>query len=133
MLCGAGAAQPAGTQPLTVIRAGTVIDGKSDTPRHDQVIVIRGNRIDSISDAAAAKIPAGANVIDLSSGTVMPGLIDSHTHIFLQGEDPAEGGYDVNILKYPLSYRAARATVSVRPALEQSLTTLRDVETEGAG
>jgi len=133
MLCGAGAAQPAGTQPLTVIRAGTVIDGKSDTPRHDQVIVIRGNRIDSISDAAAAKIPAGANVIDLSSGTVMPGLIDSHTHIFLQGEDPAEGGYDVNILKYPLSYRAARATVSVRRALEQGFTTLRDVETEGAG
>ncbi|MGC2195393.1 MAG: amidohydrolase family protein [Terriglobales bacterium] len=118
---------------FTVIRAGTLIDGKSDAPQHDKVIIIRGNRIDSIADAASAKIPAGATVIDLSKATVLPGLIDSHTHIFLQGEDPAAGGYDVNILKYPASLRAARATVSVRRALEQGFTTLRDVETEGAG
>jgi imidazolonepropionase-like amidohydrolase len=117
----------------TVIRAGTLIDGKSDTPRHDQLIFIRGNRIDSIADAAARKIPADLTVIDLSKATVLPGLIDSHTHIFLQGEDPAEGGYDVNILKYPLSLRAARATVSARRALEQGFTVLRDLETEGAG
>ena len=52
-------------QPVTVIRAGTLIDGKSDKPRHDQVIVIRGNRIESVSDAASAKIPAGASVINL--------------------------------------------------------------------
>jgi imidazolonepropionase-like amidohydrolase len=117
----------------TVIRAGTLIDGKSDASRRDQLIVIRGNRIDSITDAAGTKIPTGATVIDLSHATVLPGLIDSHTHIFLQGEDPAEGGYDANILKYPLSLRAARATVSARRALEQGFTTLRDVETEGAG
>ena len=115
------------------IRAGTVIDGRSAAPRHNQVILIRGNRIDSISEAASARIPAGAAVIDLSRATVLPGLIDSHTHIFLQGEERAEGGYDVNILKYPLALRAARATVSVRRALEQGFTTLRDVETEGAG
>jgi imidazolonepropionase-like amidohydrolase len=117
----------------TVIRAGTLIDGKSDSPRRNQVIIIRGNRIASVSDAASAKIPSDARVIDLSNATVLPGLIDSHTHIFLQGEDPREGGYDVNILKYPASLRAARATVSVRRALEQGFTTLRDVETEGAG
>jgi imidazolonepropionase-like amidohydrolase len=117
---------------VTVIRAGTLIDGKSDAPRRNQVIVIRGNRIEGVGDASA-QIPAGATVIDLSKATVLPGLIDSHTHIFLQGEDPAEGGYDVNILKYPLSLRAARATVAVRRALEQGFTTLRDVETEGAG
>ena len=118
---------------VTVIRAGVLIDGKSDQPRRDQLIVIRGSRIESVSDYAAAKIPAGANVIDLSHATVLPGLIDSHTHIFLQGEDPAQGGYDANILKYPLALRAARATVSARRALEQGFTTLRDVETEGAG
>ena len=125
--------QSGSTPAATVIRAGTLIDGKSDQPRHDQVIVIRGNRIESVSDAANAKIPSGATVIDLSQATVLPGLIDSHTHIFLQGEDPAQGGYDANILTAPLALRAARATVAVRRALEQGFTTLRDVETEGAG
>ena len=120
-------------QTVTVIRAGVLIDGKSDKSRNDQVIVIRGNRIESVSDAANAKIPAGATVIDLSKQTVLPGLIDSHTHIFLQGEDPAQGGYDANILSAPLALRAARATVAARRALEQGFTTLRDVETEGAG
>jgi imidazolonepropionase-like amidohydrolase len=78
-------------------------------------------------------MPADATLIDLSHATVMPGLIDAHTHIFLQGEDPAEGGYDIQLLKYPLAFRAARATVSARRALEQGFTTLRDMETEGAG
>jgi imidazolonepropionase-like amidohydrolase len=121
------------SESWTAIRAGSVIDGKSDKPRHDQVIIIHGNRIESVSDSATAKIPAGAMVIDLSKATLLPGLIDSHTHIFLQGEDPAQGGYDANILNAPLAMRAARATVAARRALEQGFTTLRDVETEGAG
>ncbi len=120
-------------QDVTVIRAGTLIDGTSNTPRNNQVIVIRGNRIESVTDAASAKIPAGAATIDLSKATVLPGLIDCHTHIFLQGEDPKQGGYDANILYAPLALRAARATVSARRALEEGFTTLRDVETEGAG
>ncbi len=119
-------------QNVTVIKAGTLIDGKSSQPRTNQVIVIRGNRIESVGGASTA-IPAGANVIDLSNMTVLPGLIDTHTHIFLQGEDPAEGGYDIQLLKYPIAYRAVRAAVSARRALEQGFTTIRDVETEGAG
>ena len=133
LLAGAQEKPSAAPQPYTVIRAGTLIDGKSDAPRRDQLIVVNGNRIESVSNAAGAKIPAGAKVIDLSKATVLPGLIDAHTHIFLQGEDPAHGGYDANILNYPLALRAARATVSVRRALEQGFTTLRDLETEGAG
>ncbi len=120
-------------QPVMAIRAGVLIDGESDKARLAQVIIVRGNRIESVSDAASARIPAGAVVIDLSKATVLPGLIDCHTHIFLQGEDPAQGGYDANILNAPLALRAARATVAARRALEQGFTTLRDVETEGAG
>jgi imidazolonepropionase-like amidohydrolase len=120
-------------KPLTVIRAGTLIDGVSNSARRDQIIVVRGNVIAEVSDAASAHIPADATILDLSHATVLPGLIDAHTHIFLQGEDPAQGGYDIQLLKYPLAFRAARATVSVRRALEQGFTTLRDMETEGAG
>ncbi len=123
--------------PLTVIRAGVLIDGVSGSARRDQVITIRGNAITEVADAGPAgvpsNLPAGATVIDLTQATVLPGLIDAHTHIFLQGEDPAEGGYDIQLLKHPLAFRAARATVSVRRALEQGFTTLRDMETEGAG
>ncbi len=117
---------------LTVIRAGSLIDGTSGTPRKNQLIFIRGGRIQSVSEASAT-IPAGAKVIDLSNATVLPGLIDSHTHIFLWGEDPAKGGYDANILKAGIALRAARATYALRRALEQGFTTLRDLETEGAG
>src|SRR5690349_6560699 len=118
--------------PLTVIRAGTLIDGVSESPRKNQLIFVRGDRIEKVADSST-RIPDGAKVIDLSGATVLPGLIDSHTHIFLWGEDPAKGGYDVNILKAGIALRAARATYATRRALEQGFTTLRDVETEGAG
>ena len=125
-------AQNAG-EKITVVKAGSLLDVKSGEVRRNQLIVVRGNRIESVSDAASARIPAGASVIDISRGTVLPGLIDSHTHIFLQGEDPAQGGYDANILQQGIALRAARATVAVRRALEQGFTSLRDLETEGAG
>ena len=124
--------QKSETAPLTVIRAGTLLDGQSETPRKSQLIFVRGHRIEKVTDGSAA-IPAGATTIDLSSATVLPGLIDSHTHLFLWGEDPAKGGYDANILKAGLALRAARATYAAKRALEQGFTTLRDVETEGAG
>jgi imidazolonepropionase-like amidohydrolase len=117
---------------LTVIRAGTLIDGTSQAPRKNQLIFVRGEHIEKVTDASAP-IPVGMKVIDLSSATVLPGLIDAHTHIFLWGEDPAKGGYDVNILKAGIALRAARATFAARRALEQGFTTIRDLETEGAG
>jgi imidazolonepropionase-like amidohydrolase len=123
------AALSSSAQQITVIKAGTLIDGRSGEAKKNQTIVIRGNRIESVG----AAIPAGATVIDLSNMTVLPGMIDAHTHIFLQGEDPAKGGYDIQLLNYPAAYRAARATVAARRALEQGFTTIRDVETEGAG
>ncbi|HKF21678.1 MAG TPA: amidohydrolase family protein [Candidatus Angelobacter sp.] len=122
----------AAPEKVFAIRAANLIDGLAAQPRHNVLIVIRGNKIESVSESGTP--PAAATVINFGPQvTVLPGLIDTHTHIFLQGEDPAEGGYDEQLLKHPSSYRAARATVSVRRALEQGFTTLRDLETEGAG
>jgi imidazolonepropionase-like amidohydrolase len=127
--------QPKGSpapEKVIAIHAASLIDGVSAQPRHNVLIVIRGNRIESVT--AGGNPPAGATIINLPADvTVLPGLIDTHTHIFLQGEDPAEGGYDIQLLKHPSSFRAARAAVAARRALEQGFTTLRDVETEGAG
>ncbi len=129
---GFGQAAPSAPEKVTLIRAANLIDGVSAQVRHNVLVTIRGNKIESVSEGG--KPPAGATVINLGPEvTVLPGLIDTHTHIFLQGEDPAEGGYDIQLLKHPSSFRAARATVSARRALEQGFTTLRDVETEGAG
>ncbi len=128
----AARAQATTPAPLSVIKAGTLIDGASDAPRKNQLIFIRGNRIEKVADVSAG-IPSDAKVIDLSAATVLPGLIDSHTHIFLWGEEPAKGGYDANILFAGIALRAARATYAARRALEQGFTALRDLETEGAG
>jgi imidazolonepropionase-like amidohydrolase len=127
-----GQAAPQSPATLTVIRAGTLIDGSNDAPRKNQLVFVRGGRIEKVTDASGA-IPSGTKVIDLSNATVLPGLIDSHTHIFLWGEDSTKGGYDANILNAGIALRAARATFAVRRALEQGFTTLRDLETEGAG
>ena len=118
---------------VTVLRAQSLIDGTGTEVRHHVDIVISGNRILDVADSGSRPLPQGALVIDLGPLTVLPGFIDTHTHIFLQGEDPNAGGYDVQLLKYPASYRVARAIVAARRALDQGFTAIRDMETEGAG
>ena len=75
--------------------------------------------------------PPGAKVVDLSNSTVLPGLIDNHTHVLLQAH-PTPTDYDEQLIKESIAYRAIRATVSARIALENGFTTIRDLETEGA-
>jgi len=134
LIVGAARMGHAQSEPATiVVRAQWLIDGTADKPRRNVEIVIRGNRISEVRTSNSQPLPAAAQLIDLGAATVLPGLIDTHTHIFLQGEDPAAGGYDVQLLKSPASYRAARAVVSARRALEQGFTSIRDLETEGAG
>jgi len=123
----------AAPQHVVVVRAATLIDGAGARPLHDQEVLIRGDRIAAVYARGAQPAPDGAQVLDLGDATLLPGLIDCHTHIFLQGEVPEAGGYDVQLLNYPASYRVARAIVAARRALEQGFTTIRDVETEGAG
>ena len=114
-------------EPLVAIRAGALIDGRSREVKRNQVILIRGNRIESVGGA----VPPGAKVIDLSKATVLPGLIDTHTHIYLQGYYPDD--YDTQLLQHGMAFRTARAVAAARRALEQGFTTIRDLETEGAG
>ena len=74
----------------------------------------------------------GATVIDLGKLTVLPGFIDGHTHVLIQGDATAED-YDAQLLKESLAYRALRATRALRIALGHGFTTLRDIGNEGAG
>ncbi len=128
-------AQAAGPPPgpgPTLIRAGRLIDGISDQPALDAGVLIEGGVIRQVGpwQAVAAAAP-GATTIDLSAMTVLPGLIDNHVHILLQG-DVTAADYDEQLLKESIPYRTIRATVAVKTALLNGFTTLRDLETEGA-
>src|SRR5271163_4478977 len=111
------------------IRAGHLIDGKSETPIANALILIEGDKIVSVTPGGTA--PAGVAVIDLSQSTVLPGLMDTHTHILLNGDVTAED-YDTQLLKESIPYRAILGARNARIALEHGFTTLRDLETEGA-
>jgi imidazolonepropionase-like amidohydrolase len=112
-----------------IIKCGNLIDGKSNQPLSKKAIVVEGKLIKEIIDWD--KIPASATVIDLSTKTVLPGLIDCHTHVLLQGDITAEE-YDAQLLKESIPYRTLRASVACKIALMNGFTTIRDVETEGA-
>ena len=115
-------------QPKRVLlKCGSLFDGKSDSVRKNVTLLVEGETIKEVGTASA-----GADVIDLSSRTCLPGLIDTHTHVLLQGDITAED-YDVQLLKQSPEYRTILGTVNARRALEYGFTTIRDLETEGAG
>jgi imidazolonepropionase-like amidohydrolase len=111
------------------VRAGRLIDGKSDTPILNALILIEGDKI--VSVATGGTPPAGYELIDLSKATVLPGFIDAHTHVLLNG-DILAADYDEQLLKQSIPYRAILAARNARIALENGFTSIRDVETEGA-
>jgi len=113
---------------LVFVRCGALLDGRSETARKNVVVAIRGEKITEVS----TKEPTGAQIVDLSRETCLPGLIDTHTHVLLQGDITA-ADYDEQLLKQSPEYRTILATVNARRALEYGFTTIRDVETEGAG
>ncbi len=114
--------------PLTAIKAGRLLDVAAEKVRENVVIVVEAGRVKEIT----ASVPPGATVIDLGKLSVLPGFIDGHTHVLLQGDATAED-YDAQLLKESLPYRALRATRAMRIALGHGFTTLRDIGNEGAG
>src|SRR5882757_8603066 len=111
------------------IHAGHLIDGQGDRPIDNVLILVEGEKIVSVTPGGAA--PIGVEVIDLAKATVLPGFIDLHTHVLLNGDITAED-YDKQLLKQSIPYRAILAARNARIALENGFTTIRDVETEGA-
>lgn len=114
------------------IRCGTLIDGTAGQPRTNVTITVKNDRIAESRNGVADASANPGTVVDLSRETCLPGLIDTHTHVLLQG-DVTDADYDEQLLKQSTEYRAILATVNVRRALEYGFTTIRDVETEGAG
>jgi imidazolonepropionase-like amidohydrolase len=114
--------------PTLAIKAGHILDVAAERDRGPAFVVVSGGRIREITAAA----PAGATVIDLSEYTLMPGFIDAHTHVLLQG-DATSVEYDEQLLKESLPYRALRATRALQIALHHGFTTLRDIGNEGSG
>lgn len=114
----------------TAIRCGKLLDVRSSKVLVNQVIFIKGNKIESVTDAAAFKQKTDST-IDLSNYFVLPGLIDCHTHVLLQGDITSED-YDVQVLKESVPYRTLRASKSAYQSLLNGFTTIRDLGTEGA-
>jgi imidazolonepropionase-like amidohydrolase len=115
-------------QKTILIKCGKLLDTKTGMVSEKQNVLIKGNQIVSISSSSVA----ADSIIDLSNYFVMPGLIDCHTHVVLQGDITSED-YDVQVLKESIPYRAIRGTKSVERALLNGFTTIRDLGTEGAG
>jgi len=112
----------------TVIKAGRLLDPQTGSLHLNQTIIIEGPRIVKVGEGLS--IPAGAAMIDLSAYTILPGLIDCHTHVLLQPED--EGEVPPVITKSQ-AFRTVQGVAAARKNLEAGFTTLRDVDSEGAG
>lgn len=125
------AAQAPAPQPI-LIKAGRLVDGRSATVQTNVGVLIDGERIRAVGPLAQIQGQApNARVIDLSQMTVLPGLIDAHTHMLLQGDITSQE-YEDQLLKQSTAYRAILAARNARIALEHGFTAIRDLETEGA-
>ena len=121
--------------PTIAIRAGRLFDSKSGKLAENQVIFVEGEKITAVGPAASVQIPAGAQVIDLSKATVLPGLIDGHTHVFGFGLDGIKPGGPpfASPINDTREYRTLLALANAQKDLRAGFTTLRDLMSHGGG
>lgn len=130
-LAAAAPAPAAGPNPRPVaLVPGAVWDGLAEAPRPGWVVVVRGNHVESAGPAATVVVPADAERIELPGTTLIPGLIEGHSHLFLHPYN--ETLWDDQVLKEPFGFRMVEAVAHARATLEAGITTTRDLGTEGA-
>ena len=122
-------ATPAWAQDAVLLRPARVFDGVEARPHEGWSVLVRGKTIEAVGPNLTP--PADATVLDLPGLTLMPGMIEGHSHLFLHPYD--EASWDDQVLHEPLALRTARATVAARDTLMAGFTTVRDLGTEGAG
>jgi imidazolonepropionase-like amidohydrolase len=128
LLAAALLAAPAAAEPI-LLRPAQVFDGVNPAPHPGWSVLVEGDKIAAVGPSLPA--PAGAKVIDLPGATLIPGMIEGHSHLFLHPYN--ETKWDDQVLHEPLALRTARAVVHARKTLEAGFTTERDLGTEGAG
>src|SRR4051812_793963 len=123
---------PAAPRPpeRILIKAAHLIDGRSDSSRDGLAVLVEGDRIVKVGSPAELQTP-GVRVIDLGNSWLLPGLIDAHTHLLLQGDITA-ADYDEQLLKESIPYRTLRGAAAARIAVMNGFTSVRDLGTEGA-
>ena len=117
--------------PVLILKPDRVFDGINAEAHVGWVVVVEGEKITAAGPEKSVVKPESARSIELPGLTLIPGLIDAHSHIFLHAYD--EASWEDQVLKEPLSLRVARATNHLRLSLDTGFTTLRDLGTEGAG
>jgi imidazolonepropionase-like amidohydrolase len=124
-------ATPTAPDAVFLLKPARIFDGQSAQLQTDWVVLVRGEKIEAVGPAREIKAPAGARVIELRGLTLMPGLIDAHSHVLLHPY--SETSWNDQVAREALSLRVARATNHLRSTLLAGFTTLRDLGTEGAG
>jgi imidazolonepropionase-like amidohydrolase len=120
----------ADTTRTVVLAPDAVWDGTADAPRRGWVVVVRGQRIEAVGLETGTPAPAGAERIALAGTTLIPGLIEGHSHLFLHPYN--EALWDDQVLKEPFGLRMARAVAHAAATLRAGVTSERDLGTEGA-
>jgi imidazolonepropionase-like amidohydrolase len=128
---GGRGAQQQQPQTVELLTPARVWDGTATAPHDGWAVLVRGDRIEAVGPRAQLSAPADAKVIDLPGTTLIPGLIEAHSHLLLHPYN--EAIWDDQVLREPLALRIARATNHARNTLMAGFTTIRDLGTEGAG